>query len=491
MLNTVLKSNTTKPKKKYKGVLLLKSPIRHVIKGINMNQSSQSASTNKDYSGSFVTPLSTTVTRTVNKSQRNEKKSVIKKFLLTATSHNAKRHTLIKHTNIQLKKTRHASNTPIQRYSTSKDQALYLNNCNKCTSYLDKSLKCVSRNKTKIQLNDNNNDIDIPKQETFNAQKRFYTQHFVSKSFKPVYDHLENLIRSNKNEVKHYINIETTQTEIPLCHKESFDNQVRYPMVYCNYQTNQSKTFILSKHYSLNNMTNKFSLRKEVQDRVKDIKRSETLKHNKEKLKKWKKLIIHAAIESKQCNVTIDDLVKIPKKSSIPYEHNQAYELFQALKDGNKEHFTHLIEENYCLVFDFDHAFQTVLHWLAKRNRYDWISFSIRHGAGLNSRDCTGKTPLHIASLMNNVESVQVLLYEMANPFSKDNNDLTPDQLTCHPRIIFIFNRVILLYAIHSMGKSKKFEENVKRGLRFLYINELNTDFSINRFCIIEKHYTK
>lgn len=491
MLNAIslMNNKTSKRMKKHKGVLLLKSKASYIMKGLNMDNSNI---TFKDNSVSYFTPLSST--RTTYKLLNNEEKGIQRKVLLTSTSTNFPKRSTIKHTTIKLKKSTCTTRIPNQRYSSEKDQARYLANCNKSTSYNEKSQKCISRHNqtTSIkQCNYKNSNSHLKKlDENNNFPRSFFMQHFGDESFKIVYQNLENLIRSNKKEISRFIDLKTTQTSIPLIQQEEFDERIRYPMLYCN-EFPQKKTFVLSKAFNLNNITNKFSLRKEVQEKVKDMKKKKTLKLRKESIQKWKRIVIHAAIEVKELNIKIEDLKKLQKRSSKPYEHSKSYELFQAVKDGNKEHFVQLVNANYFLVFNFDHAFQTVLHWLAKRNRYDWISFTVRHGASLNSLDCTGRTPLHVASLMNNVESVQVLLYEMANPFCKDNDGYTPNQLTSHPRIIFIFNRVILLYAIHSMGKIKKFEENVKRGLRFLYINELKTKFSLTSFCIIERYNDK
>ena len=45
----------------------------------------------------------------------------------------------------------------------------------------------------------------------------------------------------------------------------------------------------------------------------------------------------------------------------------------------------------------------------------------ISKGANVSAQDEIGRTPLHIAAQYNNVESVQILLYELANPFIKNN----------------------------------------------------------------------
>lgn len=47
-------------------------------------------------------------------------------------------------------------------------------------------------------------------------------------------------------------------------------------------------------------------------------------------------------------------------------------------------------------------------------------------GANVNAQDCIRRTPLHYAIIYNHIESVLVLLYEMAFPTMKDNSGKNP-----------------------------------------------------------------
>lgn len=72
------------------------------------------------------------------------------------------------------------------------------------------------------------------------------------------------------------------------------------------------------------------------------------------------------------------------------------------------------------------------MHWAAKRNRFTFFSVLIKRGADVNAQDIAGRTPLHIAAMNNFVESVKILLFEMADPFIKNKEgkmaiDMTSD----------------------------------------------------------------
>ena len=110
------------------------------------------------------------------------------------------------------------------------------------------------------------------------------------------------------------------------------------------------------------------------------------------------------------------------------------------------------------------------------------MSIAIKNGVSINAEDYAGRTPLYLASLLNNVEAVMILLYELANPFNKDKDGLYPMDVAKNQTIIYMFKRTTLLYFFHSMGKIKTCLENVRRGLLFLYEEELKLDFSKEKF---------
>lgn len=233
----------------------------------------------------------------------------------------------------------------------------------------------------------------------------------------------------------------------------------------------------IAKQYNLNHLLEDYSLRGEVRKTVDVILEDERMKRKKLLLEKWKKAIIKSAIHFQRLNIPLQDFYLMKKLNIKPYEYEKTYLFFQAIKDNDLKTVIRMLESNTSLTYDYDHFHQTILHWMAKRNRYNMMAFAIKKGANINAEDIAGRTPLHVAVLLNNIESVMMLLYELANPFSCDKDGRKPIDLTINRTIIFILKRVVLLYYIHTIGKTKLFEANIRRGLRFLYINELCLGF--------------
>lgn len=81
------------------------------------------------------------------------------------------------------------------------------------------------------------------------------------------------------------------------------------------------------------------------------------------------------------------------------------------------------------------------MHWAAKRNLYQVISLLVSKGANASAQDEIGRTPLHVAAFYNNIEALQILLYELANPLIKNNEGETPFDVATDPVIQFILQR--------------------------------------------------
>ena len=142
--------------------------------------------------------------------------------------------------------------------------------------------------------------------------------------------------------------------------------------------------------------------------------------------RKWRLAVFHAITQIRRLKIkkisTIFEDPAYSLNSPKPYAHDTSYICFQAVRNGDKKAFMSYVRKNKFILLDYDNSEQTMLHWIAKRNLFDYISFAVYKGASINYRDITGKTPLHMACINNHIESVMVLLFELANPFIKDND---------------------------------------------------------------------
>ena len=65
------------------------------------------------------------------------------------------------------------------------------------------------------------------------------------------------------------------------------------------------------------------------------------------------------------------------------------------------------------------------LHYAIDNNKVISFNFLVRQfvGENINLKDFTGLTPLHYAVLVNNMEIMEILLKNGANPYIKDKED--------------------------------------------------------------------
>lgn len=304
---------------------------------------------------------------------------------------------------------------------------------------------------------------------------------YLKHTYKPTSTLMQDQVKHALKSMTHAIAVEY-QIEPPLISATKFSPQYQHlckdihthkPSHNTTNNTNGISPYININAYTLN---------EDVNTHITRIKTKIIHKQRTTTLMKWKRSLISAAIHFKRLGVGLNDFFEMKNVCYQAYSHTNSKLLFKAVKDGNYTMMTSLINENKYLLHDFDYFNQTVLHWMAKRNRYNMISFVVKNGGNINKEDYVGRTPLHIGCAMNNIEAVMILLYEFANPFAKDKNGNMPNDLTEDKVILDIFRRVTLLYFYHSMGKVKKAEENIRRGLLFLYEEELVLDFRKEKF---------
>ena len=118
----------------------------------------------------------------------------------------------------------------------------------------------------------------------------------------------------------------------------------------------------------------------------------------------------------------------------------------------------------------FDDFNQTALHVAAKRPRGEIIKLILKSGAKIDAQDIAGRTALHYACLYNNLENVEILLFEFASPLIKDHYNKLPEDYSNDELIKFFILRAKNLIDINF--KRINFKESLKairNGLEFFF----------------------
>ncbi|CAK77137.1 unnamed protein product (macronuclear) [Paramecium tetraurelia] len=130
----------------------------------------------------------------------------------------------------------------------------------------------------------------------------------------------------------------------------------------------------------------------------------------------------------KRCKLTHAQVIRDHVFSAHPYSKDHSIEFFQAIKDNQEPIVTRLLQKVPYLVYDFDNAHMTGLHWAAKRGFPNLVKILIQHNADVDAKDIVYRTPLYIATdyahgkaSAKYIEIIQILLYNQAYPWSYDH----------------------------------------------------------------------
>ena len=252
-----------------------------------------------------------------------------------------------------------------------------------------------------------------------------------------------------------------------------------------------------------------FGLEREV-DKALDLQKKENEAVRKKMIyKRFCDVMLKASIHFKRLNISLDDFYSIPDyikftlkdKEADANDNKNSDDIFAGLDkdetsfqkkiimEKNGQHFFHalkaedtdeiinIVNSNYFIMFYRDVFFQTPLHIAAKRNLYKFISLFVSRGANINAQDEGGRTALFIAAQQNKFEFVIVLLFEIADPLIKNSKGERPIDVTTDSRIKVILERAKMLHYFHTIGKIKDFNESVRRGLHFLYKEEMGINY--------------
>jgi hypothetical protein len=248
-----------------------------------------------------------------------------------------------------------------------------------------------------------------------------------------------------------------------------------------------------------------FGLEKEVEKALDSQKKVKENTRKKMLYKRFSEVMLKASIHFKRLNISLEDFYSIPNyiptrsnnETNVSGENNKdkdkekdnerdeltrqnqlimqknGQHLFEAIKAGDTSEIIRIMNSNYFIMFYRDVFLQTPLHIAAKRNLYKFISLFVSRGADVNAQDEGGRTALFIAAQQNNFEFITVLLFEIADPLIKNLKGERPIDVTNNQKAKFILERAKMLHFFHTIGKIKDFNENVRRGLRHLYNEEM------------------
>jgi ankyrin repeat protein len=111
------------------------------------------------------------------------------------------------------------------------------------------------------------------------------------------------------------------------------------------------------------------------------------------------------------------------------------------------------------------------LHEASMNNQIKVVKLLIENGANINIKDCFGYTPLHCAILKSNIEIMNILILNGSDPHTKSNAGRTPLQ-----EALLIGNKE----AISLLSVSKLVSSRNMRGMTLQAQLNVSPDFSYN-----------
>ena len=92
------------------------------------------------------------------------------------------------------------------------------------------------------------------------------------------------------------------------------------------------------------------------------------------------------------------------------YSRPDGKRFIEACREGRVRDVETLLARDKYLVYDFDFAEQTGLHWAAKRDKLNVVKYLLMKGAYPDSTDIGHRTPLFLASKAGHYKTCLALL---------------------------------------------------------------------------------
>ena len=266
-----------------------------------------------------------------------------------------------------------------------------------------------------IRVLDKNNeklpDKDSYIKEIKNLKKSYLSRWIIYKT-----SAIKKLLNKNKKKVGKKFHFQKT---ILLSHK-SIDDIIKESRAKHDLKKENEKSVDINKKTII---LPKMSLKKEQIDTIQKIKK---FFHGKNKRYTIYKHITEY-LESN--NITIDELIVDNPFQSKPLIIPGSNEFLEAVKFNAYECVKNMLKKNNKLLFAIDYFGQTAYHWAAKFSDIKMMEILISFGMHHNQKDFKGRTPLYLAAFNNKKDMCKYLLKNHANPFLKDKNDKTPEDV--------------------------------------------------------------
>ncbi len=217
-------------------------------------------------------------------------------------------------------------------------------------------------------------------------------------------------------------------------------------------------------------------IKKEQLDEIERTQKINEIRIRNEKKKDLRKkiliIIITLAAHLYRSRLSISQFLEIHEQSldKLSFFKEDFDILKTAIKNDNQRKVKLLVEGNKFLCQMFDDFNQTALHVAAKRPRGEIIKLILKAGAKIDAQDIAGRTALHYACLYNNLENVEILLYEYASPLKLDNSGKEPGDYTTDKVIKFFTDRAKTLVDLNLIRINiRESLKRIRTGLEYFF----------------------
>ena len=206
---------------------------------------------------------------------------------------------------------------------------------------------------------------------------------------------------------------------------------------------------------------------------------------------RFKIIIKQCAIEFKNIKIPLDEYIKYLSisKNILKYLFKENYiSLMKVIKreEGldiykKEKEVIKYITDDKLLVYTKDLYGQNILFLSVKYKLYRTFSKIIQLGANINLQNYKGRTVLHFAAKINDVISVTILLYYLANPSIQDNNGESP--LDCainngHDSYLIkeLLIRTEIIRKLNKYRRLKDYDVYIRRGIQYYLYHNLSKE---------------